>query len=389
MSNKLREQFQNLQPSAMLKMFNATQQYDNLINLGVGEPDLNSPKEVIEVAVQALENGYTHYPPMIGYPDLRNEICRYWMTHHKLERAVNEVLVTSGAIQALYLVLTAFIEPGDEVIVSDPCFPSYINQVAFVGGKLIAIPVSESNGFNLTAEAIEAAITPKTKLLILNSPGNPTGAVLSRSEMMKIAQVVEKHDLIVISDEIYEALIYDEEHVSFATIPGMKERTFTIAGFSKTYAMTGWRLGYVMCDVKYMPALSGLATDIAMGVNAATQRAGYVALKDCQYFVDDMNRIYKERIKHTAKLINETPGLSCIKPRGSFYIMANITETGMNSVDFSMKMLEEARVVVMPGASFGQNGDDFVRISCNGDAKLLDEAFDRIKNAMQGIRYSG
>ncbi|NKC68559.1 pyridoxal phosphate-dependent aminotransferase [Vagococcus fluvialis] len=389
MSNKLRSQFQNMKPSAMLKMFNATSQYDNLINLGVGEPDLESPKEVIDVAVQALENGYTHYPPMTGYADLRQEICNYWEKHHGLKRTANEVIVTSGAIQALYLVLTAFIDPGDEVIVSDPCFPSYINQIKFVNGVVVPVPVSEKDGFNMTAEALEKAITPKSKLLILNSPGNPTGAVLSRREMEEIAKVVKKHDLIVISDEIYEALIYNAEHVSFATIDGMMDRTFTIAGFSKTYAMTGWRLGYIMCDSQYIPALGALTTDIAMGVNAPTQRAGYVALKDCQYFVDKMNKIYSERISYTAKLINETEGLSCVKPKGSFYIMANITETGMTSEEFSMKMLEDARVVVMPGISFGENGDNFVRISCNGDKELLDEAFLRIRNAMAGIKYIG
>lgn len=387
MVEKLRKQFQSLQPSPMLKMFNATLKYDNLINLGVGEPDLDTPQEVIDVAVEAIKGGYTHYPPMTGYMDLKQEICDYWNTHHGLQRSPQEVIITSGAIQALNLILSMFVDAGDEVIASDPCFPSYINQVKFLGGKLVTIPVKEENGFNITAEQIEASITPKTKVLILNSPGNPTGAVLSREEMLKIAAVVEKHDIYVISDEIYEALIYDHEHVSFATLPNMLEKTFTVAGFSKTYAMTGWRLGYILCDAKFIPALSVLSTDTVMGVNAATQRAGYVALKDCWYFVEKMNALYKRRIEYTAKLINETPGLSCIKPKGSFYIMVNIKETGMTSVDFSMKMLEEARVVVMPGVSFGENGDNFVRISCNGSEDLMDQAFERIRNAMDGKKF--
>ncbi|GLC78560.1 pyridoxal phosphate-dependent aminotransferase [Lacrimispora brassicae] len=389
LKEKTRKQFQNLQLSPMLKMFNATQKYTNLINLGVGEPDLDSPKEVLEVARQSIQDGYTHYPPMTGYMDLRQEICNYWETHHGLKRQPQEVIVTAGAIQALYLILSTFIDPGDEVIVSDPCFPSYINQVKFLGGRLTAVPVEEKDGFNLTADQIEACITPKTKVLILNSPGNPTGAVLSREEMLKIAAVVEKHDIYVISDEIYEALIYGEEHVSFATMPGMMERTFTVAGFSKTYAMTGWRLGYIMCDSRFIPALSVLSTDTVMGVNAVTQRAGYVALKDCRYFVDKMNALYSRRIAYTSELINKTPGLSCIRPKGSFYIMANISQTGMSSVDFSMKMLEEARVVVMPGVSFGENGDSFVRISCNGSEDVLNEAFDRMKQAMNGQPFKG
>lgn len=387
MAEKLRSQFQSLQPSPMLKMFNATQKYDNLINLGVGEPDLDSPQEVIDVAVEAIQGGYTHYPPMTGYMDLKQEICSYWKTHHGLERTPQEVIITSGAIQALNMILSLFIDAGDEVIVSDPCFPSYINQVKFLGGKLVAVPVKEENGFNITAAQIEASITPKTKVLILNSPGNPTGAVLSREEMQKIAEVVEKHDIFVISDEIYEALIYDCDHVSFAALPNMMERTFTVAGFSKTYAMTGWRLGYILCDSRFIPQLSVLSTDTVMGVNAVTQRAGYIALKNCQYFVDKMNALYKRRIEYTSKLVNETPGLSCIKPKGSFYIMVNISETGMSSVDFSMKMLEEARVVVMPGVSFGENGDRFVRISCNGSEDVLDQAFERIRNAMKGQKF--
>lgn len=388
MSEQLRKQFQSLQPSPMLKMFNATQKYDNLINLGVGEPDLDSPKEVLEMAEKSIRRGYTHYPPMTGYMDLRQEICNYWDSHHGLKRNPQEVLITAGAIQALNLILSMFVNPDDEVIVSDPCFPSYINQVKFLGGKLVAIPVKEENGFNITAEQIEANITPKTKILILNSPGNPTGAVLSREEMLKIAEVVKKHDIHVISDEIYEALIYDHEHVSFATLPNMLQRTFTVAGFSKTYAMTGWRLGYILCDSKFIPALSVLSTDTVMGVNAVTQRAGYTALKDCWYFVDKMNALYKKRIAYTSKLINETPGLSCIQPKGSFYIMVNISKTGMSSVEFSMKMLEEARVVVMPGISFGENGDSFVRISCNGSENMMDKAFDRIRNAMKGQKFN-
>ncbi|WRS26130.1 pyridoxal phosphate-dependent aminotransferase [Oscillospiraceae bacterium MB08-C2-2] len=389
MTEKLRAQFQNMQPSPMLKMFNATMQYNNLINLGVGEPDLDSPKEVIEVAVQSLKDGYTHYPPMTGYMDLKEEICRYWEKHHSLNWEAKNILITSGAIQGLNMILSLFIDNGDEVIATDPCFPSYINQVKFLGGKLVGIPVKEENGFNLTAKQLEEAITPQTKVVILNSPGNPTGAVLSREEMEKIAQVVEKHNLFVISDEIYEALIYDGTHTSFATLPNMSQRTFTIGGFSKTYAMTGWRLGYIMAPASFVPALSVLSTDTVMGVNAVTQRAGYIALKDCQYFVDMMNTLYARRTAYTAKLINETPGLSCIKPKGSFYIMANISETGMSSIDFSMKILEEARVVVMPGISFGTNGDRFVRISCNGDEQMMDAAFERIRNAMKGIKYTG
>jgi len=388
LKDKLNRNFQNLEASPMLKMFQASSKYDNLINLGVGEPDLNSPAKVIQALKEAADAGFTHYPPMNGFADLRQEVCNYWNKYHSLALKPEEVLVTSGGIQAIYLVLTAFVEPGDEVLVTDPCFPSYLGQVRYVGGKLVPIPVREEDGFTLTAHALEAHITPKSKLLILNSPANPTGAVIPREEMEKIAQVCEKHDLIVLSDEIYEAFVFEGEHVSFATLPGMRARTFTLGGFSKTYAMTGWRLGYLMGDAANLQVLNVLSTDTVMGVNAMVQKAGLVALRDCRDFVDNMVSTYKERVESVSALINTTPGMSCVKPKGSFYVMANISGTGMSSVDFSLKMIEEARVVVMPGVSFGKNADSFVRISCNGTPELLKEAFRRMSAAMNGKPYT-
>lgn len=387
MNEKLKEQFQNMQPSAMLKMFNASLKYDNLINLGVGEPDLDSPQEVIDATVTAVKGGFTHYPPMIGYPDLRNEICAYWKKHHEVEMSPEEIIVTIGGSQALYSVMQAYIGEGDEVLVTDPCFPSYLNQIKYVNGTAVQVPVYEKDGFCMKAETLEKYITDKSKLIILNYPSNPTGAVIDRDELEKIAKIVLEHDLIVISDEIYEAFIFEGQHIPFATIEGMKERTFTVAGFSKTYAMTGYRVGYVVTDKKNINVLAAIETDTIMGVNSFAQKGCLAALKDCDYFVEKMVALYKSRIEHTVKLINSIDTLSCNKPKGSFYIMMNISKTGMKSEEFALKILEEARVVVMPGSSFGKNADDFVRISCNGSFEKLDEAFGRIKNALNGIKF--
>ncbi|MCL2579627.1 MAG: pyridoxal phosphate-dependent aminotransferase [Oscillospiraceae bacterium] len=384
LKNKLSNAFLELAPSPMLKMFQATAKYKNLINLGVGEPDLDSPPEVIEALKEAVDAGFTHYPPMNGYPDLRAEVCNYWGDFHGLKLTPDEVLITSGGIQAIYLVLTAFINPGDEVIVTDPCFPSYIGQARYVGGKLVGVPVYEKDGFVLTAEALKTHITPASKLLILNSPSNPTGAVIPRDEMEKIAKVVEKHDLMVLSDEIYESYVFEGEHVSFATLPGMAGRTITLGGFSKTYAMTGWRLGYLMGNVDIMRVLSVLSTDTVMGVPAMIQRAGVVALRDCRGFVKDAAALYKERVDAVAKLVNATPGMSCVKPKGSFYVFANIEKTGLSALDFAMKMIEEARVIVTPGTACGKNANNFVRISCNGTPEVLAEAFKRMTDALSG-----
>jgi aspartate/methionine/tyrosine aminotransferase len=388
LKSKFSKNFQDLQPSPMLKLFQALQKYDNLINLGVGEPDLDSPQKTITALQDAVASGFTHYPPMNGYQDLRQEVCNYWSKWHKIEAKPEEVLITSGGIQGLYLILAAFVDPGDEVLVTDPCFPSYIGQTRYVGGKLVQMPVNESDGFMLTAKLLEQHITPKSKLLIINSPSNPTGCVIPRDEMERIAAVCEKHDLVVLSDEIYESFIFEGEHVSFATLPGMRERTYTLGGFSKTYAMTGWRLGYLIGSGANMMPLNILSTDTVMGVNAMVQRAGVVALRDCRDFIDDMVATYKKRVDSVHRLVNATPGMSCKKPHGSFYVFANISGTGLKSLDFSMKMIEEARVVVTPGASFGKNGDDFIRLSCNGTPEVLEEAFRRMTNALNGKPFA-
>ena len=384
LKHKLSHVFQNLEPSPMLKMFQASSKYDNLINLGVGQPDVPSPEEAVMALKEAVDAGFTGYPPMNGFLDLRQEVCHYWGKNHGLMLKPDEVLITTGGVQGIYLVLTAFIEPGDEVLVADPCFPSYMGQVRYVGGKLVPIPVREQEAFVLTADAIKAHLTPKSKVLILNSPSNPTGAVIGREELEKIARVCEEHDLVVLSDELYDAFVFEGEHVSFATLPGMKERTFTLGGLSKTYSMTGWRLGYLMASAEHLQVLHVLSTDTVMGVPAMIQKAGVAALRDGQGFIDRMHHLYKERVEHVAELVNQTPGLSCRKSKGSFYLFVNIAETGLKSVDFSLKMIEEARVVVMPGISFGKNGDDYVRISCNGTPEILEEAFRRMRNAMNG-----
>lgn len=386
--NKLANVFQNLEPSPMLTMFQASMKYDNLINLGVGQPDVPSPQAAIDALKEAVDAGFHGYPPMNGFPDLRQEISKYWKKNHNFEFDASEVLVTTGGINGMYMVLTAFINPGDEVLVADPCFPSYIGQVKYAGGKLVQIPVGEDVEFVLTAEAIEAHITPKSKLLILNSPSNPTGAVIPREEMEKIAKVVEKHDLVVLSDELYDQFVFDGEHCVFATLPGMRERTYTLGGLSKTYSMTGWRLGYLIATAENLQVLNVLSTDTVMGVPAMIQKAGVAALRDGDLYVEQMHDLYKARVAKVAELVNKTPGLSTIGSKGSFYIFINIAETGMKSVEFSLKMIEEARVVVMPGISFGQFGDDFVRISCNGTPEVLEEAFRRITNAMEGKPFT-
>lgn len=385
MSRKPIAMLQDVVPTPFQLIFNAAAQLPDIINLGIGEPDLDAPPEVVEAIAKATKDGFTHYPPLNGFMDLKEAICEYWKEHHGYERAPNEVLVTAGCTQGLDIVLRAFAGPGDEVLITDPCFSSYESLIRYTGATPVMVPLRAEEEFMLNAQELEQHITPKSKILLINSPCNPTGAVYDRAAMEAIAKVVEKHDLLVISDEIYEALIFDQEHVCFATLPGMKNRTFTLGGFSKTYAMTGLRLGYVMAAAEFFPALSILSANMAMSVNSITQRGSIAALRDCQYFVDDMARIYQERAAWTVECIHRIPGVSCVPPKGTFYLLMDISKTGMSSLDFSMGLLNDTGVATIAGSAFGPSADNFVRISYNGSRDTLEDAIGKIGKYVEKV----
>jgi aspartate/methionine/tyrosine aminotransferase len=363
-------------------MFEAASKYNDLVSLGIGEPDATTSDAIVEAAAAAAKAGFTHYPPVNGFADLRQAVSEYWRNKYKLDSTPDEVIITVGATQAIYLVLQALINPGDEVIVPDPCFTPYTQAIEYVYGVPLPVTLREEDGFNMTAEALENVITDKTKIVMLNSPGNPTGAVISKEEALKICDVIKKHDLILMSDEIYEAFIFEGEHVCFATLPGMKERTFTIAGFSKTYAMCGWRVGYAIGPKKVIDMMKIINIGTTMSMNSISQKAALYAIENCEADVKKMVDEYSKRVDYAYDRINSINGLSCIKPRGAFYIFANIKETGMKSMEFGMKMLEEAKVITIPGISFGPNSDDYIRISCTIPIEGLKEAFDRMEKVL-------
>jgi aspartate/methionine/tyrosine aminotransferase len=378
--------FSDLKPSPMLRMFEAAGKYDDIINLGIGEPDFDTPKEIIEAAKDAAYEGFTHYGPINGFPDLRTEIANYWKERYKVECDKDEVMITVGAVQAIYLALQSMIDPGDEIIVTDPCFTPYLQQIEYLRGKVVFVPVYEENGFNVTSEDLEKVITDKTKAIILNTPGNPTGAIMSKEEVEKISKLIIEKDLVLISDEVYEALIFDGEHYSFGAVEGMKERTYIAAGFSKTYAMTGWRIGYVICpDKNAANIMKIISIASTMGANTLAQKGAVYAMKHSNDDTVRMVEKYRERIDVAWKRLNNIEKLSCIKPRGSFYLFANISKTGLKSLDFSLKLLDEAHVIVIPGIAFGENGDDYVRLSCALSTDLLNETFDRIEKVIERI----
>ena len=384
--DKFSKLFSDLKPSPMLQMFEAAGKYDDIINLGIGEPDFDTPKEIIEAAKDAAYDGFTHYGPVNGFADLRAEIADYWNKQYGVKCDQEEIMITVGAVQAIYLALQSMIDPGDEIIVTDPCFTPYIQQIEYLRGKVVFVPVYEENRFNVTSEDLAKVITDKTKAIILNTPNNPTGAIMSKEEVDKISKLIIEKDLILISDEVYEALLFDDKHYSFGAVEGMKERTYIAAGFSKTYAMTGWRIGYVICpDKNAANIMKIISIASTMGANTLAQKGALHAMKNCNKDTAMMVEKYRERIDLSWKRLNDIEELSCIKPKGSFYLFANISKTGLKSLDFSLKLLDEAHVIVIPGISFGENGDDYVRLSCALSTDLLNEAFDRIEEVIERI----
>jgi aspartate/methionine/tyrosine aminotransferase len=384
---KFSEIFSNLKPSPMLQMFEAAGKYDDIINMGIGEPDFDTPKEIIEAAQKAAYEGFTHYGPVNGFADIRGEIVKYWADKYNVVSDPEEVMMTVGAVQAIYLALQSMIDPGDEIIVTDPCFTPYIQAVEYLRGTVVFVPVYEENGFNVTREDLEKVITDKTKAIILNTPGNPTGAIMTKEEVENISELIIEKDIVLISDEVYEALLFEGNHYSFGAVKGMKERTYIVGGFSKTYAMTGWRIGYVICPDRHAANLMKIISIAStMGTNTLAQKAALYAMKNSNDDTKMMVEKYRERIDVSWKRLNDIEGLSCIKPRGSFYLFANIEETGLKSLEFSLKLLDEAHVIVIPGIAFGENGDNFVRLSCALSIDKLNEVFDRIEKVIDRIR---
>lgn len=382
---QLNNLFSNMQPTPMLRILGASAKYAGptpLVSLGIGEPDQDTDPRIVAAADQAARQGFTHYPPVGGFPDLKAAIAKYWKDKYGLEAGADNVIVGAGATQAIHMIMAVTLNPGDEVIIPSPFFGPYQQAVEYVYGKVVTVDTHEEDGFNITAEALEKAITPKTKMLLLNSPGNPTGSLLSREEALKICEVVKKHNLILMSDEVYEAFLFEGAHTCLATLPGMNERTFTIGSFSKTYAMCGWRVGYAIGPVAAINAAKMVNIGTTMGSTANAQKAALFAIENCNDFARDMVVEYKKRRDYVVERANSIKGLSCRTPKGAFYAFINIRGTGLKSMDFSLMLLEKAGVVTMPGVAFGQAGDDYIRVAYTIPIPQLKTAFDNIEKAL-------
>lgn len=356
----------------------------HIIHLEIGEPDFDTPPNVIEAGKTALDEGWTHYGPTMGYEDFRQEIA----THIALTRGVpvdaSEVCVVPGGKPMIFFPILALVEAGDEVILPNPSFPTYASAVRFAGATPVSIPLVEANDFSFDMQRLRDSITSRTKLLILNSPANPTGGVIPPEDIREIARLAVKHDFYVFSDEIYSRMYFDDAPRSVLSEPGMKERTILLDGFSKTYAMTGWRLGYGVMPSWLMDAMQKLLVNAVSCTASMVQRAGLEALRGDQTPVETMMAEFRERRKLFVGLLNEIPGVKCRMPNGAFYAFPNITGTGMRSEELAERLLNEAGVAALAGTAFGEYGEGYLRFSYANSRENLAEAAARMKKLCMG-----
>ena len=371
-------------------MEKATQMQKNgedVIHMEIGRPDFDTPEVIKQAANRALANGNVFYTSNYGTPELRQAIADKLKRDNNIDYKAEEILVTIGVGEGTYAAVAAFTNPGDEILVPDPVWLNYIHVPNFFGAVPVSYKLKEENDYQIDLDEIEGLITSKTKMLVINTPGNPTGVVQSQDTLEKLAEIAKKHDLIVVSDEIYEKLVYDgAKHVSIAALPGMKERTITLNGFSKCYSMTGWRLGYVAAPVEFIKAMVRVHAYINTCAPSFVQEAGITALEKAGPDVQEMVKEYQRRRDYTVSAINAIDGLSCKTPGGAFYIFVNIKQLGKTSAEMADYLLETAKIAAVPGSAFGPQGEGYIRLSYACSYERIVEAMERMKKAIEALR---
>ena len=386
MRNPLSKKVVEIKPSGIRKFFDIAAEMEDVVSLGVGEPDFDTPWHVRDEGIYALEKGRTFYTSNAGLKELRIEISRYLRRRCNLTYdPLKEILVTVGGSEGIDLALRAMIDPGDEVLIPEPCYVSYLPCVQLVGGVPVTIELKAENEFRLTKEDLLAHITDKTKMLVLPFPNNPTGAIMTREDLEAIAEVIIEKDIFVLSDEIYSELTYQGDHVSMASIPGMWERTLTINGFSKSYAMTGWRLGYICGPREIVAQMTKIHQFAIMCAPTTSQYAAVEAMKNGDNDVRQMREAYNQRRRYLMHAFKEM-NLPCFEPFGAFYVFPCIKEFGLTSEEFAMRLLEEEHVAVVPGTAFGNSGEGFLRISYAYSVDALKVAMERIARFIERLR---
>lgn len=381
------DNIKKIKPSGIRRLFDIASEIPDVISLGVGEPDFETPWHIREEGMYALQKGRTFYTSNAGLPELREEIRKKTKEKYGLDYdPKNEMVVTIGGSEAIDIALRAIIDPGDEIVYPEPCFVSYQPCILLSYGVPVPIELDAGTEFRLTPEKLESAITKKTKALLISYPNNPTGAIMERKDLEKIAEIVRKHDLLVISDEIYSELSYKEPHFSIASLPGMRERTILINGFSKAYAMTGWRLGYALAPAGIMNYMIKIHQFAIMSAPTTSQYAAVAALRGGKRDIEVMRMSYDRRRRFLMDAFKKME-LPCFEPYGAFYVFPDISEFGMTSEEFATEFLKAENVAVVPGSAFGECGDKHVRISYAYSVETLKEAMKRLERFITGLRH--
>lgn len=374
--------------SKIRKIFNMVLEDKDIISFAVGEPDFDTPSNIVKAAVDKLEHGATRYGANVGLLELREAVAKKFSEERGLALSTENVMITAGAMQGIYMTMQAILEEGDEIIIGSPYFSNYAAQAAMCGAKLVTVDLSEENGFILTPQLLESAITPKTKMVLLNSPSNPLGSVIDKQTLSELAEVIKKYDLYAISDEVYRDFIYDNDvkPYSIGAFEGMAERTITIDSFSKSYAMTGWRIGIVCANEELIRLMTKMQEGMVACVNTALQYGALEALTGPQDDKKHMISVYKKRRDLLCSGINNIDGLSCRVPQGAFYLFVNIKDTGLSSEEFAVRLIKEAKVAVIPGDGFGSAGEGYVRLSYVISEDDIKKALIRIEKFVKDLK---
>ena len=373
--------------AVMEKATKMQQAGERVIHMEIGRPDFDTPEKIKKAACDSLAKGNVFYTSNYGTPELRKAIAEWELEKNHVAYDPSEVLVTVGVGEGTYASMAAFLEEGDEVLVPNPVWLNYIHVPSSLGAKPVTYHLKEENNYQIDLEELESKITDRTRMIVIVDPSNPTGGVFSRETLERLAEIAVRHDLLVLSDEIYEQLVYDgAEHISIASLPGMKERTITLSGCSKAYSMTGWRLGYMCAPKEIIQACVRVHQYTITCASSFVQEAAVTALKECDEDVEAMRREYQRRKDYVVKALNEIDGISCNNPKGAFYIFVNIKKLGKTSMEMAECLLETAKVALVPGSAFGNGGEGYLRISYACGYEELTEACDRIKTAVEALR---
>ena len=373
--------------AVMEKATKMQQAGEKVIHLEIGRPDFDTPQKIKDAAYESLKAGHVFYTSNYGTPALRKEIAQWENEHHGTEYEAEEVLVTVGVGEATYASMAAFLQEGDEVLVPNPVWLNYIHVPSSLGATPVTYSLKEANDYQIDFAELESKLTEKTKMIVVVNPSNPTGGVFSKETLEKLSEIAVKHDLLVVADEIYSQLVYDgTKHVSVASLPGMKERTITLGGFSKDYSMTGWRLGYMCAPKEVIQACVRVHQYTITCASSFVQDAAVTALKDCADDVEAMRQEYQRRKDYMVKALNEIDGISCNNPQGAFYIFVNVKSLGMSSMEVAEYLLEHAKIALVPGSAFGSEGEGYLRISYACSYEDLQEAAARMKAAIAELK---